>query len=454
LASPLQASRSYHDVDFTRARAAQSTVAAIRRQNRRGKLSAIHKSSGPLILFAAVLLLATAQTAGAATVGPVTDDLGVIRIAKGAPIQIGAYWVLSGADTALGVDEKRGVEIAFKELGGKVLNHPLKLNAEDDGCNAEGGQTAATKLAANPQTVIVLGPACSSAATPGAPILWQQGIVNICTACTAPALTASTRKPEYAGFARTVFSDSEQGKADATYLHDVSKVGSVVTIHDGSPYAQQLQQVFADNFKQLGGKVLSQEAIAPSDVDMKPLLTRIASSKPDLIYFPVFTAAAAQIVRQARSTPGLEKTALMGGGSLLSADFIEAAGPSVVGFRIGYPDLSPDAMGKNYPKFVDEYKKAYNEAPISGYHANAYDGAMLAIKAIEKVAKPDKDGNLYIGKKALRDAVFSTKFDGISGPIACDPYGECSQFKASVLEFTSADPKTFGIGKNPKKIWP
>lgn len=406
-------------------------------------------------MFAAIAgLFAIAHAASAATVGPVTDDLGVIRIAKGAPIQIGAYWVLSGADTALGVDEKRGVEIAFKDVGGKVLGHPLKLNAEDDGCNAEGGQTAATKLAANPQTVIVLGPACSSAATPGAPILWQQGIVDICTACTAPALTSPDRKPEYAGFARTVFSDSEQGKADATYIHNVAKAQSVVTIHDGSPYAQQLQQVMADNFKAMGGKVLSQEAIAPTDVDMHPLLTRIASEKPDLIYFPVFTAAAAQILRQAKETPGLEKTKLMGGGSLLSADFIEAAGPAVVGFIIGYPDLSPEAMGKNYPKFVAEYKKAYNEAPISGYHANAYDGAMLAIKAIEKVAKTDKEGNLYIGKKALRDAVFATKFEGISGPIACDAYGECSKFKPSVLQFTSSDPKTFGIGTNPKKIWP
>jgi branched-chain amino acid transport system substrate-binding protein len=409
--------------------------------------------SGPMIL-AAVTLLSMAYTASAATVGPVTDDLGVIRITKGAPVQIGAYWVLSGADTALGLDEKRGVEIAFKDVGGKVLGHPLKLNAEDDGCNAEGGQTAATKLAANPQTAVVLGPACSSAATPGAPILWQQGVVDICTACTAPALTAPTRKPEYAGFARTVFSDSEQGKADATYVHNVLKAQSVVTIHDGSPYAQQLQQVMADNFKQMGGKVLSQEAIAPTDVDMHPLLTRIASEKPDLIYFPVFTAAAAQILRQAKETPGLEHTKLMGGGSLLSADFIEAAGPSVVGFIIGYPDVSPDAMGKNYPKFVEQYKKDYGEAPISGYHANAYDGAMLAIKAIEKVGKTDKDGNLYIGRKALRDAVFDIKFEGISGPIACDPYGECSQFKPSVLEFTSADPKTFGIGKNPKKIWP
>jgi branched-chain amino acid transport system substrate-binding protein len=411
---------------------------------------------GPALakVLAAVGLLAIAHAASAATVGPVTDPLGVIRIAKGAPIQIGAYWVLSGADTALGLDEKRGVEIAFKDLGGKVQGHPLKLNAEDDGCNAEGGQTAATKLAANPQTVIVLGPACSSAATPGAPILWQQGVVDICTACTAPALTAADRKPEYEGFARTVFSDSEQGKADATYVHNVVKAGSVVTIHDGSPYAQQLQQVFADNFKKLGGKVLSQEAVAPTDVDMHPVLTRIASEKPDLIYFPVFTAAAAQILRQAKETPGLEKIKLMGGGSLLSADFIEAAGPSVVGFIIGYPDLSPEAMGKGYPKFVEDYKKAYNEAPISGYHANAYDGAMLAIKAIEKVAKSDKDGNLYIGKKALRDAVFAEKFEGISGPIACDKYGECSQFKPSILQFSSSDPKTFGIGQNPKKIWP
>jgi branched-chain amino acid transport system substrate-binding protein len=416
-----------------------------------------NRASGFLAsIFAAAALLAGVHAATAApqTVGPVTDDLGVIRIPKGAPIQIGGMWVISGADTALGVDEQRGVQIAFKDVGGKVLGHPLKLNTEDDQCNAEGGQTAATKLAANPQTVVVLGPACSSVATPGAPILWQAGITNICTACTAPALTAPNRKPEYDGFARTVFSDSEQGKADATYMVKGLKVKSIVTIHDGSPYAQQLQQVAADNFKAMGGTVLSQEAVAPTDVDMHPLLTRIASEKPDLIYFPVFTAAAAQILRQAKETPGLEKTILMGGGSLLSADFIEAAGPPVIGFRIGYPDISPEAMGKGYPKFVEEYKKDFGEAPISGYHANAYDGAMLAIKAIEKVGKSDAAGNLYIGKKAFRDAVFAIKFEGISGPIACDAYGECSQFKPSVLEFTSSDPKTFGIGKNPKKIFP
>lgn len=406
-------------------------------------------------LTAASLAIAVlASPAMAVTVGPVTDDIGVVKIPKGAPIQIGGYWVLSGPDTALGTDQKRAVEIAIKDMNGKLVGHPIKFSAEDSLCNAEGGQTAATKIAANPNTVIVIGPSCSSEATPGAPILWKAGITSIGTSPTAPTLTLPTRKPDYDGFVRTVYSDLDQGKSDAKWFHDVLKVQKIVTIHDGSPYAQQLAQVMAKNFREMGGTILSEEAIQPTDVDMHPLLTRIATEKPDAVYFPIFVAAAAQILRQAKETPGLEKVALIGSSGLMAADLIEAARDSIVNFRITYPDISPEAMGKGYPEFVEKYKKAYGEAPIEGYHANAYDGAMLAFKAIEKVAKTDGAGNTYIGRKALRDAVFATKFEGISGPIACDPYGECALFKPAVYEFTSADPKSFKVGTNPKKIWP
>ncbi|MBW0004076.1 MAG: branched-chain amino acid ABC transporter substrate-binding protein [Hyphomicrobiales bacterium] len=402
-----------------------------------------------------IAALAVVSSASAAeTKGPVTDDIGVLVIPKGAPIQIGAYWVMSGADSALGIDEKRGVEIAVKDIGGKLVGHPIKLNVEDDGCNAEGGQTAATKLASNPATAIVIGPACSSAATPGAPILWKAGITDIDTAATAPALTAPERKPEYAGFVRTVYSDIDQGRNDAKYVHDVLKAQKIVTIHDGSPYAQQLATVMGENFKKLGGQVLSQEAVSPTDVDMHPVLTRVATEKPDVIYAPVFVAAGAQLLRQSKDIPGLEKVPLIGSSGQMAPDLIEAARAAIVGYKITYPDVSPEAMGKAYPKFVDEYKKAYGEAPISGYHANAYDGAQLAFKAIEKVAKTDASGATYIGRKALRDAVFATKFEGVSGPISCDQYGQCAQFKPAVYEFTNGDPKTFKIGENPKKIWP
>src|SRR5260370_40530901 len=114
---------------------------------------------GGAALCAALSWLAVAQAAE--TKGPVTDEIGVLVIPKGAPIQIGGYWGLSGADTALGLDQKRAVEIALKEKG-KLVAHPSKFSAEDSLRNAEGGQTAATNAAANPDIVIALRPACSS----------------------------------------------------------------------------------------------------------------------------------------------------------------------------------------------------------------------------------------------------------------------------------------------------
>ena len=50
--------------------------------------------------------------------------------------------------------------------------------------------------------------------------------------------------------------------------------------------------------------------------------------------------------------------------------------------------------------------------------------------------------------------MFATKFEGVGGPIGCDKHGECAQFKPAVYEFTNADPSTFKIGVNPKRIYP
>lgn len=399
--------------------------------------------------------IAPCLSAQAETMGPVTDPIGVVKIPKGAPILIGGYWTLSGPDTALGLDQKRGVEVAFEEKGNKVAGHPIRLLAEDGQCNAEGGQTAATKLASNQQIVLVVGPDCSSSATPGAPILWQAGIPSIGTSTTAPALTASDRKPGYEGFLRTVYNDLDQGRGDAKWMHDELGCTTAATIHDGSPYAEQLVRVMEKSFTKLGGKITSSSAVAPTDVDMKPLLTRIATDKPCVVYYPVFVAAAAQITRQAKQVSGFEKTHLIGGSALLAPGTIEATGSAVVGFRFTNPDTSAEAFGESYPKLVEMYKKKFGEAPIQAFHANAYDAGVIALMAIEKVAKKDDDGNTYIGRKALRDVLFGIKgVDGAAGPINCTEHGDCASFKFAVYEFTNEDPSTFEIGVNPKKIYP
>jgi branched-chain amino acid transport system substrate-binding protein len=398
---------------------------------------------------------AISSAVGAETMGPVTDDIGVVKISKGAPIFIGGYWTLSGPDTALGLDQKRAVEVAFDDAGNKVAGHPIRFIAEDSQCNAEGGQTAATKLGSNQRIVVVIGPDCSSAATPGAPILWKAGIVSVGTSTTAPALTAADRKPGYHGYLRTIYNDLAQGAADAEYFYNELKCKTAATIHDGSPYAEQLARVMEGTFKKMGGKITAAEAVAPTDVDMRPVLTRIATDKPCVLYFPIFVAAGAQIARQAGEISGLEKTNVIGGSALMAPGFIEAAGDAAVGFRFTNPDTSAEAFGKRYPEFVEKYKKKFGEAPIQAFHANAYDGGMIALMAIEKVAKKDADGNTYIGRKALRDALFATKgVEGITGTINCSEHGDCSGFKFAVYEYTNSDADTFLIGTNPKKIFP
>lgn len=412
-------------------------------------------SFGVSALAAAALACGlTAAVQAAETKGPVTDEIGVVEIPEGAPITIGGYWVISGPDTALGLDSRRGAEIAFDDLGNEIAGHSIQFIVEDDGCNAEGGQTAATKLASIPNIVAVLGPACSSAATPGAPILWKAGIVNIGTATTAPSLTAPDRKPDYFGYLRTIYSDIDQGANDAKWFREELKCDTLATIHDGSPYASQLAAAAARNFEKLGGKVVAEEAVAPTDVDMRPVLTGIATKKPCVLYFPVFVAAAAQIVRQAPEIPDLKDTNIIGGSSMLAPGLLEAAGDAAKGFRITNVDISPEAMGERYPEFVEKYKEKYGEGPINSFHAHAYDAAMILAQAIEKVAKKD-GGNTYIGRKALRDALFEIKeYDGISGRISCDEHGQCGAFNFAVYEFTDGDPSTFEVGVNPKKIYP
>jgi len=408
-------------------------------------------------LFAATAFAVGSMSgvSAAETKGPVTDEIGVVKIRKGAPIHIGGYWTLSGPDVNLGLDQKRGAEIAMDDADNMVAGHAIKFHAEDSQCNAEGGQTAAIKLASNQNIVVVVGPDCSSAGTPGGPILWKAGIPSVATSTTAPSLTAPDRPAGLHGYMRTIYNDLSAGAADAEYFWGEMQCKTIATIHDGSPYAEQLVRVAEGRFRELGGTVTASEAVAPNDVDMRPLLTRMATTKPCAIYFPIFVAAAAQIARQFPEIKGLEGTTPVGGSALMAPGFLEAAGDLAVGFVFTNPDSSSEAFGARYPDFLKKYKEKYGEAPIQAFHANAYDGMAVALMGIEKVAVTDSEGNTYIGRKALRDALFATKdFNGIGGPIECNEYGDCAGFKFAAYKFTNSDPETFEIGVNPEKIYP
>jgi branched-chain amino acid transport system substrate-binding protein len=89
---------------------------------------------------------------------------------------------------------------------------------------------------------------------------------------------------------------------------------------------------------------------------------------------------------------------------------------------------------------VEKYKAKYGEGPIT-FHAQAYDAAASSRpRRSRRLARPTTRA-LYIGRKALRDELSSTKgYEGISGPINCNEHGQCGAYFA-VYQFTDGDPR-------------
>jgi branched-chain amino acid transport system substrate-binding protein len=378
------------------------------------------------------------------------DKIGVVKIKKGDPIHIACWFVVAGPDATLGLDTKYGVEIAAADEHGKLLGHPIQITVEDTGCNPEGGQAAATKIASDPTVVAAVGSNCSSAAKPGVPILWKAGIVTVSPSNTAPYLTDPKRGHEYDGYLRTAHNDRVQGSVAAEFAIKYLKVKKAATIHDGSVYAEQLQEVFAEKFKSLGGTITSQEAVAPTDTDMRPVLTKIATGHPDLIYFPIFVAAGGYVARQSREVPGLEKVHLMAADGCFSPDFYKAAGEAAVGMFHSSPDFSAFAGG--YEAFLAKYKKLSGSTPIAPFHAHAYDAAIMIFDAIKKVGKTAPDGTLYIGRNKLRDALYETKnYKGLTGNLTCTALGDCADPHIAVYQTTKENVDKLVMPDKP--IW-
>lgn len=393
-----------------------------------------------------------ANEAATAVVGAVTevatsmeckDAIGCVTVAAGDPVHIAYALTVSGDTASLGVDSRGGVEIAIDDHGGMVLGHPIELTGEDTLCNAEGGQAAGTRLAADATIVGIVGTSCSSEARAAMPLISAAGMVMISPSNTNPDLTNPDHPDHHPGYLRTAHNDLFQGRVAAEFAYNELGLRKAATIHDGSPYAESLQQVFADVFVELGGTITSQEAINVGDTDMSGVLTKIAAGAPEIIYFPIFEPEGGFIAAQARTTADLEKVVLMGADGLFADTFPENAGSAAVDMYLSGPYVAGDP----YNAFLKKWTDKFGGSPPSGFHAHAYDAANLILAAIEKVAVQGPDGSLMIGRQALRDALYgTTDFQGLTGVLTCDANGDCATgealgvFKLSQAEVDGAWP--------------
>lgn len=358
------------------------------------------------------------------------DAIGCVEIAAGDPIRIASALVITGPNESLGLDSQYGVEIAIADRG-EIEGHSIELQAEDDGCNAEGGQAAGQKIASDPSIVGVIGTSCSGAGVPMSQIVCAEGIAMISPSNTAPVLTdAETRESCYF---RTAHNDKIQGRAMAEYVFNELGLTKAAVVHDGDPYTEGLASVFRDAFSDLGGEVVAFEAEAADATNVEPLLTSIAAAGPEIIYYPVFIPLGSLITKTAQEIDGLEGVVLAAADGVQSPDFIDASGDASEGMYVSGPDLG---FGNEiYTTFLETYEAEYGTEPTAPFHAHAFDATNMLLDAIEEVAQVSEDGTMLIGRQALLDALGSTSgMSGITGTITCDENGDCADPQIAVSQ--------------------
>jgi branched-chain amino acid transport system substrate-binding protein len=380
--------------------------------------------------------------------GTTEDPLGTVTLGEGEPITVAVIQSISGDTASLGTDQVRAVEIAVADRGGELLGHPIELQTEDDGCEASAGTTAAQRVVSDTQIVGVIGTSCSGAAVPAMEIFSPAGFTMISGSNTSPILTQAAGEEGIAhqdGYFRTAHNDQIQGAAAATFAFDELGVAKAATVHDGDPYTQGLADAFAKSFQELGGEITLGTAVTPGDTDMRPVLTEIAASGAELVFFPIFQPEADYIVQQAGEVEGLGDTAiLMGADGLLSDTFVEDI-PETEGMYFSGP-ATPNNL--RYRDFVAKYETEYGEKPIQAFHAHSYDAMNILLDAIEAVAVED-GGTLTIGRGALRDEIAGTsEYEGLTGTLTCDEFGDCADPVIEVVQNTEAQESITDVKEN------
>ena len=341
---------------------------------------------------------------------------------------------LSGFEAPQGIDGSRAAELAFDDWDNKILGHPIALQAEDTECSGGGGMTAALKLVADPEVVAILAVSCSVASVPAAKIMSEAGLSMVSGDNTLPSLTAVAGEAGgdwQPGYFRTIHNDVDQGRAAATFAFQGLGVRKVATIDADDPYTQGLARVFAQVFTELGGDVVLATAVNKGDTNMAPVLTTVANSGAELLFFPIFHPEASYIVVQAKRVDGLDRLRLMGAEIQLRPDFIDAVGTDGIGLYLVGPAMP---TGEAYDELVARYKAKFGEAPIGTYHAQSYDATHLLLGAIAGAAVQEEDGTLHIGRQALRDWLYAVDdFDGLTGRLSCDEFGDCGATRFDIM---------------------
>ena len=414
-------------------------------------------------LFLAILTACGAGTTTGTPGGTPGTGSTTIKIATDLPV--------SGKDTSSGKPAEDGANLAVMEANANhtINGYTLVFDPKDDvGANglhdpAVGAQNV-TALVGDALVAGIVGPFNSSVAKAEMPITNQAPIAQISPANTNQCLTKDTADSGCSGSAdllptlrptgkvtyfRIATTDDHQGPVGADYLYKTLGYKKAYVIDDAETYGIGIANTFTTEWKTDGGTVLGRSSEPSSTTSYVSLLTQIATTHPDVIYFGGLDSTGGILIRQQMlQVPTLKNTPMGGGDGIVTPSFASTIGTSSGGPVYGTVAVVDTTVIPSAAAFRTKYASTFTD-PLNVYSAAAYDCANILIQAIKTALAngahtPANSGDLA-GAKAFRQAVINamqgTSWAGITGQQAFDSNGDTTNKVISIYQLAAVNGK-------------
>ncbi|HEX7402536.1 MAG TPA: ABC transporter substrate-binding protein [Usitatibacter sp.] len=288
-------------------------------------------------------------------------------------LKVGLMLPYSGTYAALGTAIENGFKLYVAEQGGKIGGREIEYFKVDDESEPAKATDNVGKLIKRDSVDVIVGTVHSGVAMAMAKAAKDSGTLLIIPNAGAVAVTGPMCAEN---IFRSSFSNWQPGYAMGEVA---AKKGMKKAVTITWKYAAGDESVggFKEAFEKGGGQVVKELSLPFPNVEFQPLLTEIASIRPDVVYTFFAGGGAVKFVKD-YAAAGLKKTIPLYGAGFITDGTLEAQGADADGLltTLHYGD------GLDNPKdkaFRASYEKSYKVAP-DVYAVQGYDAAqMLAI---------------------------------------------------------------------------
>ena len=314
-------------------------------------------------------------------------------------LRIGLITTLSGPPATLGQQQRNGLQLAIKTLGGKLGGREVELIIQDDELKPDVAVSKVKAFVERDKVDFVVGPVFSNIlgaimkpATDGGSFLISPNA--------GPSVFAG--RECNANFFVTSYQNDQNHEVLGKYAQDKGMKRVFIM----APNYQAGKDSLAGFKRYFKGEIVDEVYVPLNQLDYSAELAKIAAAQPEAIFVFLPGGMGVNFVKQFRQAGLADKVTFL---SAFTVDesTLPAQQDAALGF-FGGSNWAPNLDTPENKAFVAAYEKEYNAVPGS-YAFHAYDAALLIDSALKAT------GGSTANKDALRAAMMKADFKSLRG---------------------------------------